>query len=259
MKNLALFFTLVVVVLFAACSEKKEKKEEGEPSLKLKTTVMEETILCPGGDEEENKMIYTINLTYPSEFGDPKVLEKLQQHFVQHAFGEELSGRSVDNVIELIAEGWKTDYLDNCMDRFWNLGVYDSIVYVSDELLQYYVCAYETNGANNSGMLTYHLLSLQTGNEYTQEDIFKPESANDIRQLIVAQIQSQQSVDPDWDMELAWTPETSFVITDKGVLIEYNVYDLGIRETPDEAILLPYKELLPYLKDGTPVHTLATK
>lgn len=255
MKKLTLFFTLVVVAL-TACSG---KKENGESSLKFETTVVENTIERPESKGEEDKMSYTIRFTYPSEFGDQKVLEKLNRNFIENTFGGNASGLSLDKAMDAVVDGWKNEYLAGDTDIHCMRGISDSILYVSDELLQYYVCAYEYNGGSNVSKTSFHLLSLQTGDEYKQADIFRPESANDIRQLVTSQIQSQEYTDPDWNMELAWTPETNFSVTDKGILIQYSNYELGTYRSPEEEILLPYKQILPYLNEGTPVYTLASK
>lgn len=278
MKRLIMLFTLVVAVFTACSSGQKENKESsqkaeadtpkdviqtieatvpGNTNLKFETAIVENTIMCPEGNGEDDKMHYSISFTYPSEFSNQKVLEKLKQHFIDKTFGEDSSGQPLDKAIDVVVAGWKGEYLEDCAEQYCDRGIYDSIMYVSDELLQYCACAYETNGSNNSGMLSYHLLSLQTGDEYQQADIFTSESANDIRQLIISQIKSQEYVDPDWDLEQAWTTETNFSIADKGIFIHLNYYDLGTRRGPEEDILLPYKQILPYLKKDTPVYTLA--
>jgi len=257
MKKLVIFFALITVAL-TACSGKKENKDS---SLKFETTIVENTVVRPESRGKDDKLSYTIRFTHPTGFSDQKVLEKLKQNFIKNTFGEEFSELSQDKAIDAVVEGWKADFLDmdgdigiHCMR-----GVFDSILYVSNELLQYNVCAYEYNGGSNASITFFHLLNLQTGDEYEQSDIFKPEAANDIRQLIIPQIQSQSNADPEWNMDDAWTPETNFSVTEKGVIIQYSHYDLGTNKSPEEEILLPYEIILPYLKEGTPVHTLATK
>lgn len=247
MKKLMIFTTLLVVAL-TACSS---KKEGGKNLVEFEKMVVSSE---KPSETEAQKLSYEINFTCPSGFRDQKVLEKLKQNFIKNTFGEESLGLPLDKVIDAIVAEWKEECADveaQCMR-----GMSDTIVYVSDELLQYTVCTYEFNGGSNVSQASCHLLSLQTGDEYTQADIFNPQSANDIRKLITSQIPSE-GIDPDWDMELIWAPETNFSISDKGILIEYNNYELGTYRCP-EKILLSYKQILPYLKKGTPVYTLAT-
>jgi len=62
-----------------------------------------------------------------------------------------------------------------------------------------------------------------------------------------------------FDKEAVWTLKTAFAVTHEGIMIAYSDRELGSYELGSPAITIPYAAILPYLREGTPVHDLAEK
>lgn len=263
MKRTILSSLVLVAFVFAACTGGKKSEA---PSLKFETIVVEKEMTHPQAIGDTDIFEYKINFTYPDDFGNKQVLELLKQNFIENTFGINPANLPADDVINAFIGGWKAEYMTEAEEyggMNWGMEVSDSILYLSDELLQYRIFNYEYRGGAHPAIVTsYHLLDLQTGKEYKQADIFKPEKADEIRQLIIPGIFKYWETPEDEDqknsiMEYVWTPETNFGVTEEGVVIEYNSYELGAYAYGRPYILLPYNRILPCLKEGTPVHKLA--
>lgn len=260
MRKLICLF-IPIVLLFPACSEKK-----GASGLKFETIAVNKTMRLPAAKGENEVLEYAVRFTYPSDFGDKKVLALLKQHFIEHVLGSNPSELPPDEIVNALVGEWKADYMTGAEEFGMNWGreVSDSILYVSDELLQYRVYAYDyRGGAHPSVMISYHLLDLQTGNEYKQSDIFKSEKADELRDLIMSHIfklwkRPEDSETKQVIMDHVWTPETNFGVTEEGILIGYSDYELGGYVFGRPEVLIPYSEVLNYLKEDTWVYAIAT-
>lgn len=260
MKKITLLFVFVTL-MFAACSQQK-----GSSSPEFSTIVVDKTMKHPNASDDMDKFEYRLKYTYPSGFHDKKVLALLQQHFMEHVLNADQGDLSPDDVVNALIGAWKAEYmtesnLDTGMS--WGMEISNSILYVSDELLQYSVYNYEfKGGAHPSTAIAYYLLNLQTGSEYTRDDIFNPESADEIRELIMPGIFRYWDMPEDNEIkkeviEYVWTPSTNFAVTEEGIRIAYSDYELGAYVYGKPEVLIPYSQILPYLKDGTPVQTMA--
>ena len=257
----------VLAIMSVSCRQQSGKIE-------FQTFHLEDFEKHPKGMKENDGFSYKINFVYPSEYSDKTVLDKLQKKFIRYTLGEEYIPQSV-NKVELrksvdayIAELKKAYYNNveelqnlNSDPNFvtgWHIECSNSILFMNETLLQL-----ETkDGLYPSEAHVYenvscHLFNLQTGDEYRRNEVFKSESAENIRKLIIPELLKQwniQSLD-EWGIERnrIWTPKTNFAITNEGMLIAQNDDELG-----SYSLTIPYAKILPYLREGTPVWDVAS-
>jgi len=250
------------ILLFAACSG---KKEGNVTSLKFKTIIVDKTMRHPDAKSDMDELNYKVRFTYPSRFNDIKILKLLQSHFLENTFECDPSTWSPDEIVVAFVDDWRAEYRINQYElgMNWGLEVSDSILYFSDELLQYRIYRYEfKGGAHPSTSTSYHLLNLQTGNEYTQTDIFKPDAADEIRKLIIPKIFEYWNKPEDNQMkesinDYVWTPKTNFGVTPEGIIIGYSAYELGAYAFGSPEVMISYDQIQPFLNENTPVYSLA--
>ena len=214
-----------------------------------------------------------VSFLYPTQYSDKAVLEKLQRKFIQYTLGEEQVNLSPDKAIEACIAKYKIAYakeLENLrsinsdpgFEIGWRVFESNAILFMNNALLQmeckgrlvpYAAHIFETS--------TYHLFNLQTGDEYTRNDIFKPEAAETIRRtVIVPELLKDDNFSkanvPRYNL---WTEKTVFAITGEGILIFYEESDLNDDIMGNHTITIPYAKILPYLREGTPVWEVANK
>jgi hypothetical protein len=257
MKTIRNICTVVALAVFAAsCGQQSA-------SLEFKTIVLDEFVKNPKDTPDAGGLQYVIHFTCPSRHRDKTVLKTLQQKFVARAFGEEYISLTPEKAVNASFADWKTKYINETDEEpldylFVSL---DSIIYMNDNMLQIIEYSYiQAGGAHGFGGFSSYLYNLHTGEEYSRDDIFKPESASQINSLIISETHNYQNVEDisrsfTTDMD-TWTDETQFALTEKGMIMIHNKEIPGYwSEEPLQ--IIPYSKLMPCLRQGTPVWELA--
>ena len=261
----------MLTFLAVSCGQRQPKTaEDNNVSLKFETFDVENFEKHPKGTGENDGLSYKINFVYPSEYSDPAVLEKLQKKFIRYTLGEEYIPQAVNEVelkkaVDACIAVWKQAYYDNMeelqnansdpdMVIGWHIEYSNVLPFMNETLLQLQT----KNGLYPSGAHVFessscHLFNLQTGDEYSRDDVFKPEAAGAIRQLIIPELIKQWGEDMEFDRNKVWTAETNFALTGEGLFIVYNADDLDAFTVGCTSLTLPYEKITPYLREGTPV------
>ena len=256
--------TLVLTICTTACGQKQSKTDAGESneSLTFKTIAVEAVLKHPKGVSDTDGLTYKINLTYPAGHSEKAVLEKLQQQFIAHTLGKKYSSLAPEEAVNACIADWKAAYNEGTanVDEFdfwlrWKMVADNSILFMNEELLQLETNSSVYDGGNyDAGGMSYHLFNLTTGDEYSCDDIFKPESAENIRRLIIPELSKVWNAgNVSFDKSKLWTPTTHFAVTQQGIRIFYRNFE--ICDCPFGAVpfTIPYHNIAPYLREDTPV------
>ena len=277
-------FLAVTVGLFllASCG-----RQSG--ALTFKTIKVEDFVKHPKGTEDDHGLKYKISFTYPANYSDKAVLKSLQQKFIRYTLENLTSGYDPDAkakdygaltpekaVDELVAD-LKKSYLDAIRDESetddsdfqlrtgWEFDINNEILFANDALLQLKTEAYVyLGGAHGSYGTSSYLFNLQTGVEYSRDDVFKSEAAADIRRLIINELLKIWTDSWDRDMmydgiDYIWTEKTDFAVTSAGIQILYSDYEIGSYSMGAPVVVIPYAAIMPYLREGTPVWDVANQ
>jgi hypothetical protein len=236
-------------------------------SIKFKTLEVEDFIKHPHGMEDYQGLRFTIRFTYPSQYGDKAVLEKLQRKFIAYVFGEHNAALSPEEAINALVEGWKTEYAKEIKDETansewltgWHITCSDTILFVNDALVQMQTeDGLYPYAAHVWVTSTCHLFNLKTGEEYTRDDVFKPEAAESIRRLIIPELlESTHFSQSELQRFNIWNTETNFAVTGEGILIVYNTADFDYDIIGYHSLTIPYAKIFPFLRKETPVWNIA--
>ena len=258
---------LIIMLAFfaAACSPRQSKTAE---ALKFETIEVENFEKHPKGTGETDGFSYKIKMVYPSEYGDPAVLEKLQARFIHYTLGEDyllmMSGnnpatleKTVDAYINVLKQAYynEVEELQNInsdpdMVIGWHIECSNTIPFRNETLLQLQTkFGLYPYSAHSFESASCHLFNLQTGEEYTRDEVFKPEAAVNIRQLIIPELIRQWGEEMEFDRSKVWTAETNFAFTDEGLFIVYNADDLDAFTIGCTSLILPYEKITPYLRE----------
>ena len=270
--KIKLIIVQMLALLFLSVSCGQQKSAE----IKFQTIALEDFEKHPKGTEENDGFSYKINFLYPSAYSDKAVLEKLQKKFIRYTLGAEyvsmMSGdnpvtleKAVDNYIAVLKKAYYNNMEElqeyNSDPDFvigWHIECSNSILFMNETLLQLQtkdgLYPYAAHVFEN---LSCHLFNLQTGDEYSRDDVFKPESVENIRKLVISELLKYWNIqslnERGIESDRIWTPETNFAITDEGILIAHNDDEFG-----SYSLTFPYAKMLPYLREGTPVWEVAS-
>ena len=248
-----LLFVTVVMLFTAVCVK-------GQPaSLKFKTIDVRDSIAHPLSDSDEDGFGYSIHLHYPSEYSDKAVLEKLQYALIKRIVGEEHALLHPEKAISDFFEQWIEEYTTNPEEypsyliyTFW-----DTILYVNNELLQFLAVDMLVTEEGQLRDFEIIKLNLQTGDEYSRDDIFKPEEASQISKLLITEINNRLGIENSrLTADDVWTEDTRFSFLPQGAIFYYDD-EIGDYELADPNFFIPFEQILPYLRTGTPVWNLA--
>ena len=277
MRILSIFKILLIMAVLVACGPKSVEIE-------FQTIAQEGFEKHPKGKAENEGFSYKINFQYPSKYSDNAVLQKLQTQFIRYTLGEKFAlsageeGRSssedeLNKAVEAYIAVWKKAYNDDMKEMQdlnsdpdfvigWHIECSNAILFLNEKLLQlqtkdgwypYSAHAYESS--------SYHLFNLQTGDKYSRDDVFKPETAESILRLIIPELLKYWNVRSEREVMLQrnkiLTQETNFALTAEGILISYNDNELTEYMPGMPSLTIPFEKIMPFLKEGTPVWEVA--
>ena len=261
---------LLIMAVLVSCGQ-----QSGE--IRFRTVALEAFEKHPKGTAENDGFSYKINFQYPSKYGDKDVLEKLQTLFVRYTLGEayarSMSEAELNKAVDAYIDVWKKAYHENMEEMQnlnsdpdfvigWHVECNNAILFMNSALLQLQTKdGWYPYGAHVFESVSYHLFNLRTGDEYSRDDIFKPEAAENITRLIIPELLKYWNVRTEREVRLQrekiWTQETNFALTAEGILIAYNDNELTEYMPGMPSLTIPYGTIMPYLREGTPVWDVA--
>ena len=255
-----LFFLTTAAILASAALYGQQSAP-----LKFKTIEVEDFLKHPKAEAHGYpRLSYKIRFTYPSEYGNKEVLATLQRTFTEYLLGKKYALLAPDKAVKACIEAWKKGYLEDTKEDplSYEYICTDTILFVHDALLQMREYDYSCEGgAHGAGGYTAHLFNLQTGREYSRNDIFKPEAKDNIIQILTAELlkywKKEGVKTSSFEKKDVWTENTDFAVTSHGIAFYYSQYALGMYPSVPADITIPFKTILPCLRQGTPVWELA--
>ncbi|MCL2041511.1 MAG: RsiV family protein [Bacteroidales bacterium] len=257
-------FLAAVLLLAASCGGQQPTgvADESSASLTLKTIAVEEVLKHPKGVSDADGLTYKVHFTYPAGHTDKAVLEKLQQQFIAHTLGQRYSSLTPEEAVNACIADWQAAYNGETAneDEFdfrlrWKMTADNAILFMNEDLLQLETNSSVYDGGNyDAGGMSYHLFNPTTGNEYCRNDIFKPESAENIRRLIIPELNNVWNAgNVSFDNNKVWTPNTHFAVTQEGIRIFYRNFEICDCPFGTVPFTIPYNKIAPYLREDTPV------
>ena len=264
-KTLFLTLTAAMIIMAVSCGQKQSA------AIKFETISLENFEKHPKGKAAKDGFSYKINFSYPAAYSDKAVLKKLQNKLVLYTLGEEyvamINGnnavtleKAADARIAALRQAYYShiEELQACNSdpnfvTGWHVECSNDILFMNETLLQLQTKngLYPTE-AHVFENVSCCLFNLQTGDEYSRNDIFKPDAAESIRGLIIPELLKKWNIKSldEWGIERnrIWSQETQFAITPEGMFIAHNDDNLGLY-----SVTIPYAKILPCLREGTPI------
>lgn len=218
-----------------------------------------------------------IKFVYPKKYADKEILSDIQRQFVSSYFGENYEKLSPEEAVKKYTDDYLAAYKDLEADykaevaksdetpvgswfSYFEMSS-DDIAFNQDDIISYTV-SFEnyTGGAHGAHSYNNHVLSLKTGKEITEEEIFVDDYQDRLAQILVDQIAKQNNVADPKELENIGFfsvdeifPNGNFLVNETGITYAFNEYEIAAYVVGVTEVTLPYAEIRHLLRDDSPI------
>lgn len=218
-----------------------------------------------------------IKFIYPTEYRNKEVLASLKSHFITSYFGEDYGKLSPEEAVKRYTDDYIEAYRDLEEDFKAELSRSDEspvgawfsyyemsqneITYNSNGIISYRV-SFEnyTGGAHGAHSFNNHVISLETGKEITEEDIFVDNFQDSLAKILVERIAEQNNLTDIKELENIGFfsideifPNGNFSVDDTGITYSFNEYEIAAYVVGVTNVHLPYKDIQFLLREESPI------
>ena len=287
-RNIRIIITVLsCCVIIVGCKPKKAFDTNVENDIKFDSIMVNEKYHLLGDSTNPYCTIESYFI-FPSEFKDKEVLNKLNLHFIESFFGldsfseKDTASATPKNAMDNYIQKYITDYKELESDFITEVEVTgkkpsqeswyayyemssNEILYNKCDLISYMVSVeYYTGGAHGGHGYNNHVLSLKTGKEINEIDIFIDDYQDPLAQIIVNTIASDNNVTNPEELENIGYfntneiyPNDNFYIDEKGITYTFNVYEIAPYSLGKTDVFLPFEKIRHLLRENSPVSPIA--
>ena len=219
---------------------------------------------------------------FPAEYKDPEILNKLNTHFINSFFGEDILSATPKEAMEKYIYKYISDYKELESDFITEANITgerpsqeswfayyemstNEILYNKCNLISYTVSIeFYTGGAHGGHGYNNHVLHLLTGEELDESDIFIDNYHNDLAQIIVAVIASDNNVTETDELESKGFfnvkeiyPNENFFVDENGITFTFNEYEIAAYFVGRTDVFLPYEKIRHLIREDSPIAPIA--
>ena len=274
---------LLCVTIVTSCG-RKALDTEAENDITFDSIEVNETYFLLG---DSSKPFCTLEsfFIFPSEYKDEEILKKLNRYFLESFFGYDLFPAKDTVVItpkeamDKYTQQYISDYKELENDFTNETGAYEELWYTYYEissneilynkcnLLSYTVSVeYYTGGAHGGHGFNNYVLSLKTGEEVTEANIFIEDYEDSLAQIIIHTIAYDNDLTNIEDLENIGYfnieeiyPNSNFFVDEEGITYTYNIYEIAPYSLGKTDVFLPYEKIRHLLKKNSPISSLVFK
>lgn len=278
------FSIITVVLLFglmiSSCKQKTTHNPEAENDIRFDSILVNEKYHLLG-DTTHPYCTLMSTFIYPSDYKDKEVLEKLTRHFISSFFGEDSVSMKPQEAMDKHIQKYIADYKELEQDFISEVKTtgekpsqeswfshyeasWDEILFNKCDLLSYSVSVeYYTGGAHGGHAYNNHVLNLKTGEEVEEEDIFFDDYHNELAQIIVDIIASDNHVPTPEELENRGFfnideiyPNNNFYLDENGITYTFNEYEIAAYFIGKIDVFLPFDKIRHLIREDSPVAPL---
>jgi hypothetical protein len=222
---------------------------------------------------------------YPSGYKDKEILRKINRLFLVSFFGEDSPSESPEAVMKKYVDKYISDYkelekdfpvktgdADNESEAPISEALYshfeissNEILYNKCDLISYAVSVeYFTGGAHGNRGYNNYVISLKTGDELEEKDIFVDNYQDDLAKIIVDAIATNHHVTDPAELENRGFfnvkeiyPNNNFYVDGDGITYTFNNYEIAAYSVGKTEVTLPYGRIRHLIRENSPVAPLA--
>ena len=281
--TLLIIITLFLGLIITGCRHNSAVITEIENDIKFDSIMVKEKYHLLGDTTNPYCSLESV-FTFPSDYKDKEILDKLKTYFVHSFFGEDISTENPKEAIDIYTQMYITDYKELESDFIEELKItgekpqHDSwysyyeissneILYNKCNLLSYGVSVeYFTGGAHGGNGFNNYVINLITGDEINEDDIFIKNYEDSLAQIILYTIASDNNVESPEELESMGFfnideiyPNSNFYVDAKGITYTYNEYEIAAQYVGRIDVFIPYERIRQLIRNDSPVAPLVFK
>ena len=268
------------IILLSGCKPKATSSPETENPVTFDTIMVNETYYLLGDTTNPCCLLEAIFI-YPSGYKDQQILDRLQHQFINDFFGEETASVTPQEAMYNYVAKYITDYKELEADFISEIettgekpskeswyAYYEmssnEIVYNKCNLLSYTTSVeYYTGGAHGGHGFNNHVVFLENGEVLDEEDIFTKGFQDELAQIMVDIIASDNHVTERDELEnLGFFnineiyPNNNFYVDGEGITYTFNEYEIAAYYVGSVDVFIPYDKIRHLLLENSPVSPL---
>ena len=273
---------LICGIVIAGCKPKITFDSEAKNDIVFDSIMVSEKYYLLG-DSTNPYCSLESGFIFPADYKDKEILNKLISHFIISFFGEDTAfitpREAVDNYVRTYIDDYKELESDFSIEanitgekpsqESW-YAYYESssneILYNKCSLISYTVSVeYYTGGAHGGHGYNNHVLSIITGEEIDETDIFIDNFNDSLAQIIVDVIALDNNVNDPEDLESMGYfnikeiyPNNNFFIDENGITYTFNEYEIAAYSVGRIDVALPYEKIRHLLRENSHVAPIAS-
>jgi hypothetical protein len=262
-----LISVIVLVVSMLSCTEQ---------TVKVKSLNYADRCFLVPTDTAKGALSISIQVEMPDTYADPRVLNAIRNTLISNMFGKEYLNIPVDSILAKYYSSLAEDFRNSnefVVETFTQKNVRISIDYLNSlegfTLLNnpsIYSYGFNRNtyyggahGIENSNYLNF---DLKDGHVMDEKDLFAENYAPQLIDLLKKGI-AEQSDNKDLEQSPYWTdsikPNGNFFVSDEGITYVFNPYEIAPYYVGKTEVSLPYADIAPLLKQGSPIAGFVNK
>lgn len=271
---------LVSAIWLVGCKPSKGIDPDKENEIRFDSLRVHETYHLLG-DSTNPYCTLEAFFIFPSAYKNPETLHKLSRHFIQSFFGEDETASTPKEAMDQYVAKYIADYRELESDfteemettgkkppqeswyAYYEMST-NEILYNKCDLLSYTVTVeYYTGGAHGGHGYNNYVLSLVTGEELEEDDLFIANFQDELADLIVETIASDNHVTAPNELENIGYfnvkeiyPNNNFYVNEEGITYTFNEYEIAAFYIGKIDVFLPYDKIRHLLREDSPVAPL---
>lgn len=271
---------LLSALIITSCKQKTAFDPEAENKIKFDSITVNETYHLLGDTTNPFCSLESVFI-YPSDYKDKEVLDKLTRHFISSFFGEDSASITPQEAMDKYVQKYIADYKELESDFITETKVTgekplpeswfayyemssNEILYNKCNLLSYTVSVeYYTGGAHGGHGYNNHILNIKNGEEVEEDDIFTDNYHDDLAQIIVDAIASDNNVTVPEELESMGYfnvkeiyPNNNFYVDGDGITYTFNEYEIAAYFVGRIDVFLSYDKIRHLISEDSPIAPL---
>ncbi len=280
MKKVSLLSLIAVMCCLYSCNFKSNQSSDVKGDSVVVTKLVLQDSYHLSGDTAMPGCKVSLDMGIPMQYKQDSDCLHLQKILTPLVFGEEYTGdtlvQAAQKVMATHIDAYKEvePEFEKEMKEYgeaysfeWDFDYTLAPIYNQNNFFCYRLSTSQyTGGAHGMYSDFYYTVDLSTWKRILTDDIFLPQSSDDVSRAIVDQLLKKLNLhSPDSLLELGYFDTEdirmtdNFYLTGNGICWVYNPYEIACYATGQTFVEVPFTELVTYFLPNTPVRRLIKK
>lgn len=280
MKALFIYNSILLFFILTLISCNNDAKNVSDNNIQFDSLVVNDTYYMMNIETNPSCSLQ-IKYIYPVSFSNKDVLNLLQQQFIISFLGEDYANQTPQNATNIYLDKYINDFKSQeknfLIDQENHQEDPDESIYSNYEILNNKIAynkhniisliinrTYYKGGAHDAHKYMNYVFDLTTGKRITEKEIFNDGYKEELANIIVHEIATQNNVSKSEDLEnigffdtAEIYPNKNFYIDDDGINYTFNEFDIAAYIVGPIDVHIPYEKIQHILRKESPISNIA--